>query len=102
MTDSDLIRDVIGDLEAMDLIRASDACYARSIRTQYGYVVQDNSYRRNLKRAKAWFEERGIMLCGRVAEFEYINMDVCIDRARKVAARLNGCRSDVRDMEGVA
>jgi hypothetical protein len=28
-------------------------------------------------------------LCGRVAEFEYINMDTCIERALKVAARIN-------------
>jgi UDP-galactopyranose mutase len=42
-----------------------------------------------LKRAKAYFEQIGIPLCGRVAEFEYINMDVCIERARKIADRLN-------------
>ena len=46
------------------------------LRTKYGYVVQDDNYRRNLKQAKAYFEEIGIPLCGRVAEFEYINMDV--------------------------
>jgi hypothetical protein len=42
-----------------------------------------------VKQAKAYFEQIGIPLCGRVAEFEYINMDVCIERAQKVASRLN-------------
>jgi UDP-galactopyranose mutase len=59
------------------------------LRTKYGYVVQDDNYRRNLKQAKNYFEQIGIPLCGRVAEFEYINMDVCIERARKVAWGLN-------------
>ena len=59
------------------------------LRTKYGYVVQDDNYRRHLKQAKDYFERIGIALCGRVAEFEYINMDVCIERARKLAQALN-------------
>ena len=81
--------DVIGDLEGMELAHPSEVCYGRVIRTKYGYVVQDDNYRRNLKKAKEYFEGAGIPLCGRVAEFEYINMDVCIERARNVAGRLN-------------
>jgi len=88
MTDDELLADVLGDLEAMDLARRSEVCYSRVIRTKYGYVVQNDDCRRNLKQAKAYFERMGIPLCGRVAEFEYINMDVCIDRARKVAQRI--------------
>jgi protoporphyrinogen oxidase len=89
MTDDQILADVLGDLEAMDLVRPSQVCYRRVIRTKYGYVVQDDNCRRNLKLAKAYFEHIGIPLCGRVAEFEYINMDVCIERARKVAGNLN-------------
>jgi UDP-galactopyranose mutase len=51
--------------------------------------VQDDQHRRHLKEAKAYFEGIGIPLCGRVAEFEYINMDVCIERAMKLADRLD-------------
>ena len=89
LSDDEIIQDVIGDLAAMDLIRPSEVCYGRVLRTKYGYVVQDDNVRRHLKAAKAYFEQIGIHLCGRVAEFEYINMDVCIDRARKLAARVN-------------
>jgi protoporphyrinogen oxidase len=90
MSDQAILADVIGDLEAMQLVRPSEVCYSRVLRTKYGYVVQNDSCRRYLKQAKAYFEEQaGIRLCGRVAEFEYINMDVCIERGRKVADRLN-------------
>ena len=93
MPDGEILADVVGDLEGMQLGRASEVCYSRVIRTKYGYVVQDDNCRRNLRQAKAYFEEIGIALCGRVAEFEYINMDVCIDRARKVAQKLNRAAS---------
>jgi protoporphyrinogen oxidase len=89
MPDDALLSDVIGDMADMDLVRRSEVCYARVLRTKYGYVVQNDDCRRYLKQAKAYFEQIGISLCGRVAEFEYINMDVCIERARKVSDRLN-------------
>ena len=95
MSDDEILADVIGDLEGMDLARGSEVCYTRVIRTKYGYVVQDDNCRGNLRQAKAYFEQIGIPLCGRVAEFEYINMDVCIERARKVAEHLNSAVSGV-------
>jgi protoporphyrinogen oxidase len=89
MTDEALLSDVIGDIQDMDLARRSEVCYARVLRTKYGYVVQNDDCRRYLKQAKAYFEQIGIPLCGRVAEFEYINMDVCIERAQRVANLVN-------------
>lgn len=89
MSDQQIVADVMGDLEGMQLGRKSEACYSRVLRTKYGYVVQDDQHRPHLKQAKAYFESIGIPLCGRVAEFEYINMDVCIERAMKLAERLN-------------
>lgn len=98
-SDDEILQCVIDGLQNMDLIRPSEVCYGRVIRTQYGYVVQDSNYSRHLKQAKAYFEGIGIPLCGRVAEFEYINMDVCIDRAQKLAARLNAGVSETRPAE---
>jgi protoporphyrinogen oxidase len=89
MTDDAILADVIGDLESMDLIRHSEVCYGKVLRTKYGYVIQDDNQRKHLKKAKDYFEGIGIPLCGRVAEFEYINMDVCIERGCKLADRLN-------------
>ncbi|HUA22052.1 MAG TPA: FAD-dependent oxidoreductase [Bryobacteraceae bacterium] len=89
MPDEELLADVISDMQDLGLARASEVCYSRVLRTRYGYVVQNDACRRYLRQAKAYFEEIGIALCGRVAEFEYINMDVCIERAIQVAGRLN-------------
>ena len=89
LTDDEVLRRVISGLQAMDLIRPGEICYSKVIRTQYGYVVQDFTYRKYLDKAKDYFESQGVALCGRNAEFEYINMDQCIERGIKVAARLN-------------
>jgi protoporphyrinogen oxidase len=88
LTDGELIKDVVGDLEAMDLLRPSEVCYAKVLRTKYGYVVQESHYKQDLEFAKSYFRSIGIPLCGRVAEFEYINMDVCIGRGQRVAGEI--------------
>jgi protoporphyrinogen oxidase/choline kinase len=89
LDDSEILQRVIAGLESMDLIKPGEICYSKVIRTQYGYVVQDFTYRKYLDKAKAYFESQGVALCGRNAEFEYINMDQCIERGIKVAGRLN-------------
>lgn len=89
LSDDAVVKRVIDDLDGMGVIRRADVCYARAVRDTYGYVVQDAGYRKNLAVARAWFEAAGILLCGRVAEHEYINMDVAIERGMAVAHRLN-------------
>ena len=89
LDDEAVIRRVVSDLETMGIVRPSELCYARAVRDPYGYVVQDAGYRRNRDLARGWFEAAGVILCGRVAEHEYINMDVCIERGMAVARRLN-------------
>jgi len=89
LDDTEILKRVVAGLESMDLVRPSEICYAKVIRTQYGYVVQDFTYRKYLDQAKNYFEGEGVALCGRNAEFEYINMDQCIERALAVADRLN-------------
>ncbi len=86
---AEVLRRVISGLEDMGLVKRSDICYSKVIRTKYGYVVQDFAYRQSLEKAKNYFAGLGISLCGRGAEFEYINMDQCIERGIKVANTLN-------------
>ena len=102
MSDEEILADVISDMENMELGRPSEVCYSRVLRTKYGYVVQDDEHRPHLRQAKAYFEQIGIPLCGRVAEFEYINMDVCIERAMKVAERLNRQVAEASQAEEVS
>src|ERR1039457_2325006 len=89
LPDEEVLNKVVSGLENIGLVRRSEICYERVIRTKYGYVVRDFTYRSHLDLARAYFEGQGIELCGRVAEFEYINMDQCIERALKVAERVN-------------
>ncbi len=88
LDDSEVLARVIDGIESMGLIRRDQVCYSRVIRSKYGYVVHDFGYRTRLDRAKSYFQALGISLCGRNAEFEYINMDQCIERGMQVAARL--------------
>jgi len=89
LSDDAVVNRVIDDLEKLGMLHRRDVCYTRAVRDKYGYVVQDASYRKHLAIAKTYFESTGIALCGRVAEHEYINMDVCIERGMAVARRLN-------------
>ncbi len=89
LSDDEVLRKVIAGLEAMDLVHPSEICYSKVIRSQYCYVVQDFTYRKYLDIAKNYFIGEGVALCGRNAEFEYINMDQCIERGIKVATQLN-------------
>lgn len=89
LADSEILKRVIDGLCEMDLIRSEEICYSKVIRTKYGYVVQDFTYRKYLEKVKSYFEQEGITLCGRNAQFEYINMDQCIEGAQRAAAQLN-------------
>ena len=89
MPDQALLDDVSASLEKLGLLERKNLCYSKVLRSKYGYVVQDFGYRKNLNVVKDWFRSAGIALCGRVAEFEYVNMDVCIDKGIKLAETLN-------------
>lgn len=52
------------------------------------YVVQDIKTRPAIAAAKATMEKKGIYLLGRFAEWEYYNMDKCIEAAFDIVARL--------------
>jgi protoporphyrinogen oxidase len=88
LDDSEVLRKVVSGLESMDLAHSGDICYTKVCRAKYGYVVQDFNYRRHLETAKNYFQSLGVALCGRNAEFEYINMDQCIERGFRVASEL--------------
>jgi len=89
LDDTAVLTDVVNDLDTLGIVRKARVCYGRVARTTYGYVVQDRSYRTNLELLKRYVDGLGIILCGRLAEFEYINMDVCIERGMTVARRLD-------------
>jgi protoporphyrinogen oxidase len=59
------------------------------VRSKYAYVIYDKDYLKNVGIVKNYLEKLGIILCGRFAEFEYLNMDACIQRGRSLAEKIN-------------
>ncbi|MCJ7458053.1 MAG: hypothetical protein MUP17_03560, partial [candidate division Zixibacteria bacterium] len=61
----------------------------------------DKDYLKNIGIVKNYIEKLGIVLCGRFAEFEYLNMDACIQRGRNLAERLNPL-SEVEEFHAIS
>ncbi len=89
MSDEELIEHVITGLDKEGFLRRKDVCETDVSRREYAYVVNDLDYGRNLKIIYDFFDENGIILCGRFSEWKYLNMDDCIRHAMKLAAALS-------------
>lgn len=82
MKDSEIIERTIDDLVKLGIIcNKDDICFNRVHREEYAYVLNDLDYLRNLSIVKNYFQEIGISLIGRFAEFMYLNMDACIQHS---------------------
>jgi protoporphyrinogen oxidase len=88
MTDEALMARVIGEVESIGFVDRSSIVYTRVARFQYGYPVYDLEYRRNVTAMREAVAATGLHLLGRFAQFDYINSDVCIERALKLAGEL--------------
>jgi protoporphyrinogen oxidase len=62
--------------------------------SDHAYVVFDHNYRASVRVIKDYLAGIGIHALGRFGEWEYYNMDICIDSAMSLVARLDGA-SDV-------
>ena len=62
--------------------------YKRVVRFQYGYPVYDLDYRKNVTELRESVKNAGVRLLGRFAQFDYINSDVCVERAIAMAQEL--------------
>ncbi|MGQ3889801.1 protoporphyrinogen/coproporphyrinogen oxidase [Legionella sp. CNM-1927-20] len=68
--------------------------FAKVNRIPYAYVVYDVGYEEHANKVRTWLASHGIYLLGRFSYFEYINIDMAVDRAIKLAATLNGDQRD--------
>ena len=62
---------------------------AHVTRCKYGYPVYTLDYEHNMSIVKKYFNRINVPLCGRFAQFEYINSDECIKRAMDLAEQFN-------------
>lgn len=92
VSDDALIEKVVEDLHKVGIINKQDVTTTDIKNLEYGYVVYDLDYQKNMKIIRDYFADLGIILHGRFAEFEYINMDEVIKRSLKLAENLNKLR----------
>jgi protoporphyrinogen oxidase len=88
MTDEQIFDRTIADLEKMGFLDPAKVIYRRVVRFQYGYPVYDLDYRKNVTALRQSIAATGLRLLGRFAQFDYINSDVCVERALALASEL--------------
>lgn len=89
LDDEELTKRVVSDAERVGILKADDVIVTDVHREKYAYPVYTLSYKQNQATYHRYFEELGVDLCGRFAEFDYINSDECLNRAMKLADKLN-------------
>jgi protoporphyrinogen oxidase len=88
LSDEAIIDRVVGELTRMELIDPATITYRKAVRFLYGYPVYDLEYRQNVTAMREAVAQTGLHLLGRFAQFDYINSDVCIERALALANEL--------------
>jgi protoporphyrinogen oxidase len=88
MSDEAIIDRTIRELEMTGLVDPSTIVYRKVVRFLYGYPVYDLDYRANVTAMRNAVAATGLHLLGRFAQFDYINSDVCIERALALAKQL--------------
>jgi len=89
LSDAALTERVIEDLNREGLLDRRSVILTDVTRRKYGYPVYDLNYYKNTKVLHDYFASIDVPLCGRFAQFEYINSDECMRRAIALADRLN-------------
>lgn len=90
MSDVEILEHTKQGLQKRNLLPSDDKLvFTKVDRVQHAYVVYDVGYEESISKVRNWFAALGIHLLGRFGYFEYINVDMAIDRAIKLAAAIN-------------
>ncbi len=57
--------------------------------SDYAYVVYDQNYNNATNKIKQYLENIGLPTVGRFGEWEYYNMDICMESAMKLVSKIN-------------
>lgn len=94
-TDAEILAHTKQGLQKRNLLPADDHIILERVdRKASSYIVYDVGYEENASLVREWFSNIGIDLLGRFSYFEYINVDMAVDRALKLAIKLNGSKGD--------
>jgi protoporphyrinogen oxidase len=88
LSDEALLQRAIAQVEGIGFVDRKSIVYTRVVRFLYGYPVYDLEYRANVTKMRASVAATGLHLLGRFAQFDYINSDVCVERALALASEL--------------
>ena len=88
MSDDALIERALNEVEQIGFVDRKSVVYTRAVRFLYGYPVYDLEYRTNVTRMRESVAATGLRLLGRFAQFDYINSDVCVERAIAMAKQI--------------
>jgi protoporphyrinogen oxidase len=89
LKDEDIIKHVVDGLHERKIIDKKHTCYSKVGRSKYAYVIYDLHYQKNITIIREYMDSIGMKLCGRFSEFEYLNMDVCVEKGVRMAEKLN-------------
>jgi protoporphyrinogen oxidase len=78
MSDHELVGRTVQDLLSQGVLKSGEFDASLVVRQRYAYVIDDLDRRKNIATLKRHLDERGLLTCGRFAEFEYLNMDAIV------------------------
>jgi len=91
LNDSEIRDHVRNGLLSRGLIKdPSQIIFEDVRRCSRSYVVYDVDYESNVMKIRKYFDDQNLHLVGRFSFFEYVNVDMAVERALKVSSRLNG------------
>jgi protoporphyrinogen oxidase len=87
------ITEVIGEVSHEEMEKAGkEIDYLRKPigfnTSDHAYVVFDHNYNKSVKTIKNYLDSIGVITLGRFGEWEYYNMDICIESAMKISNNL--------------
>jgi protoporphyrinogen oxidase len=90
LSDEEITEQVLEGLSREGFIKREEVITIAVQRTKYAYVLYDANREKNLAILYEWAKEEQIELCGRFAEFVYMNSDTVIRSAKNCYERLTG------------
>lgn len=99
-SDAEILAHTKENLQKRNLLPSDDQIILERVdRSERSYVVYDVGYEENVTKVRQWFSSIGIHLLGRFSYFEYVNVDMAVDRAIKLAIELNKDQGNYQELK---
>lgn len=101
-TDAEILSHTKQGLQKRNLLPMDDQIVLERVdRKEQSYVVYNVGYEDHANKVREWFSSMGIHLLGRFSYFEYINVDMAVERAIKLAIELNQDKGDIVQLKSL-